>query len=61
MRKVPRPVGAAGSLITLGIVLFGLVRYEEADLHWLFLFPAMGAIVLGGFILIRYYLFGWRH
>ena len=60
MRKVPLPVSAAGSLIILGIVLFGLVRYEEADLHWLFLFPATGAIVLGGFVLFGYYLFGWR-
>ena len=60
MRRVPPTVGAAGSLIVLGLVLFGLVRSEEVGLHWWYLFPAYGAMALGAFVLILYWMGCWR-
>lgn len=59
MRKVPRPVGYAGSLIFPGLLLAVLVRSDELDLHRVFLLPAVGAIILGAVVLVLYSL-GWR-
>ena len=59
MRKIPRPVGYAGSLIFLGLLLAVLVRSDEVDLHRVLLLPAVGAIILGAGVLVFYSL-GWR-
>ncbi len=60
MRRVLPHVSAAGSLIFLGFLVFGLVRSDVVDMHWLFLFPAVGAIVLGIFVLVLHWLGWWR-
>ena len=61
MRRVPRPVGSAGFLIFLGLLLAGLVRFDEVDLHWVFMIPAVGAIGLGAVVLVLYLSGCWRH
>ena len=61
MRKVPPHVGGSWLLVLAVVLVFGLVRSDAVDVHWLTLLPAAGAFALGGFVLIHHYFGGWIH
>ena len=59
MRKVPSHVSGSYLLIILGVLVLGFSNSDVSDVPPLGFVAAVGAVALGGVVLILHYL-GWR-